>query len=93
MLDLTVRFLAWMLDICTPNPRGRHRLGAPPPLRFTPSPAPVFTDGLGGNAPRLVRPYVLYPTDPRRQRAVHLATSAGAGPKRSRGLSASAANR
>lgn len=38
MLDLTVRTLAWMLSLCTPPPRGRHRLGTLlPPLRITPS--------------------------------------------------------
>jgi hypothetical protein len=40
MLDLTVRALAWILTLCTPHPRGRHRLGALPPLRFVPVPPP-----------------------------------------------------
>lgn len=40
MLDLTVRALAWILTLCTPHPQGRHRLGTPPPLRFTPAPPP-----------------------------------------------------
>lgn len=92
MLDLTARFLAWMLDICTPNPRGRHRLGSLPPLRFVPSP-PLFTDTLDDNASRLVCPYVLQPTERRRQHGAHLATSGSASPKPFHGLSASAANR
>ncbi|WP_151479656.1 hypothetical protein [Streptomyces albicerus] len=80
MLDHTVRFLAWVLGICTPRPRGRHRLGAIPipPLRFTPAPPPRFTEILDGNASRLVRPYVLNPAEHRRQRerrrALYLAT-------------------
>ncbi len=37
MLDLTVRALAWILTLCTPRPRGRHRLGAVPPLRYIPA--------------------------------------------------------
>ncbi|MEU6380016.1 hypothetical protein [Streptomyces sp. NPDC046909] len=40
MLDLTVRALAWILTLCTPRPRGRHRLGALPPLRYLPTPPP-----------------------------------------------------
>lgn len=43
MLDLTVRALAWILTLCTPRPKGRHRLGTIPPLRFTPTPPPRFT--------------------------------------------------
>ncbi|MFJ2233011.1 hypothetical protein [Streptomyces sp. NPDC087859] len=38
MLDLTVRTLAWILTLCTPRPRGRHRLGTLPPLRYLPAP-------------------------------------------------------
>lgn len=37
MLDLIVRTLTRMLTLCTPRPRGRHRLGTLPPLRITPS--------------------------------------------------------
>ncbi|NUR67337.1 MAG: hypothetical protein HOQ47_16400 [Streptomyces sp.] len=37
MLDLTVRALAWILTFCTPRPKGRHRLGALPPLRYIPT--------------------------------------------------------
>ncbi|MFD5648887.1 hypothetical protein [Streptomyces sp. NPDC127039] len=80
MLDLTVRFLAWMLSICTPSPQGRHRLGETPPLRFIPVPPPAFTEILDGNASRLVRPYVLDPTERRhrreRPRTTHLTTRA-----------------
>ncbi|WP_033309083.1 hypothetical protein RFN58_24915 [Streptomyces iakyrus] len=70
MLDLTVRTLAWMLSLCTPRPRGRHRLGAVPPLRIVPIPPPPtrFTELLDGTACRLVRPYVLDPAEHRRQR-------------------------
>ncbi|KAA0941891.1 hypothetical protein FGF04_04430 [Streptomyces apricus] len=42
MLDLTLRLLAKMLHLCTPRPRGRHRQGALPPLRFIPVPPPRF---------------------------------------------------
>lgn len=44
MLDLTLRMFVWILDICTPDPRGRHRLGALPPLRFIPVPPPRFAE-------------------------------------------------
>ena len=67
MLDLTARFLSWLLTICTPRPRGRHRLGVVPPLRFTPVPPPRFGEFLRGRA-----------SEPRRQRerrrALYLAT-------------------
>ena len=43
MLDLTLRLLARVLHICTPRPRGRHRLGAVPPLRYIPAPPPRFS--------------------------------------------------
>ncbi|MDQ1038029.1 hypothetical protein QFZ75_004445 [Streptomyces sp. V3I8] len=43
MLDLTLRLLAKVLDACTPRPRGRHRQGALPPLRFIPVPPPRFS--------------------------------------------------
>jgi len=67
MLDLIVSTLAWVLSLCTPHPRGRHRLGAGPPLRITPlAPPPRFTERLDGNASRLVRPYVLSPAEHRR---------------------------
>jgi hypothetical protein len=70
MLDLIVRALAWALSLCTPRPRGRHRLASLPPLRInpTPPPPPRFTELLDGTASRLVRPYVLDPTELRRQR-------------------------
>ncbi|MFF4250911.1 hypothetical protein ACFY1L_06875 [Streptomyces sp. NPDC001663] len=92
MLDITVRALAWMLSLCTPSPRGRHRLGALPPLRITPvSPPPRFTERLDGNASRLVRPYVLTPTEHHRQRerrrAACLATlGIDVGPKHIHGI-------
>ncbi|KAA0929119.1 hypothetical protein [Streptomyces apricus] len=44
MLDLTLRLLARVLHVCTPRPRGRHRLGALPPLRFVPLPPPRSAD-------------------------------------------------
>jgi hypothetical protein len=96
MLDLTVRFLAWMLSVCTPHPRGRHRLGAIPPLRITPVPPPLFTELLDGNASRLVRPYVLDPAEHRcqreRRRALYLATlGIDAGPKHIHGVPVGAA--
>ncbi|MEV0170940.1 hypothetical protein AB0I00_07410 [Streptomyces sp. NPDC050803] len=99
MLDLIVRTLAWMLSICAPNPRGRHRLGTPPPLRFTPTPPPPrFTELLDGNASRLVRPYVLDPTEHRRQRerrrAAYLATlGIDVGPTHIHGVRVPAATR
>ncbi|WP_328342196.1 hypothetical protein [Streptomyces violaceus] len=70
MLDLIVHTLAWALSLCTPRPRGRHRLNSLPPLRIVPTspPPPRFTERLDGNASRLVRPYVLTPTELRRQR-------------------------
>ncbi|MFB7084129.1 hypothetical protein [Streptomyces sp. NPDC056296] len=70
MLDLTVHALAWMLSICAPNPRGRHRLTEEPNLRYIPVPPPRFTEALDGNACRLVRPYVLTPAE-RRQPATY----------------------
>ena len=76
MLDLIVRILAWMLTHCTPHPRGRHRLGALPPLRLAPlAPPPRFTEFLDGNASRLVRPYVLDRAEHRRQRERRRAAS------------------
>jgi hypothetical protein len=67
MLDLIARTLAWTLTLCTPRPRGRHRLGTLPPLRITPlSPLPRFTEFLDGDASHLVRPYVLAPAEHRR---------------------------
>ncbi|NGO45763.1 hypothetical protein [Streptomyces ureilyticus] len=78
MLDLTLRLLTWMLSICLPRPRGRHRLGALPPLRYIPAPPPRFTERIDGSASPLVRPYVLDPAEHRRQRerrrALYLAT-------------------
>ncbi|MBC2907184.1 hypothetical protein [Streptomyces cupreus] len=96
MLDLTLRLLAWVLGICTPSPRGRHRLGAEPPLRFTPAPPPRFTELLDGNASRLVRPYVLDPDEHHRQRerrrAAYLATlGIDVGPTRIHGVRVPAA--
>ncbi|MEV2197934.1 hypothetical protein AB0I02_44205 [Streptomyces phaeochromogenes] len=67
MLDLTLRFLAWMLSICTPHPRGRHRLGVIPPLRFTPTPPPRFGGALRGRAAEHRR-------QRERRRALYLAT-------------------
>jgi hypothetical protein len=80
MLDLTLRLLVRMLSFWTPSPRGRHRLGAPPPLRFTPIPPARFTELLAGNASCLVRPYLLGPdtrhsqivVDPRRIHGVRV---------------------
>ena len=70
MPDFIVHTLAWMLSLCTPRPRGRHRLGTLPPLRIIPVPPPPSrcTELLHGNASRLVRPYVLDPAEHRRQR-------------------------
>ncbi|MEU5340989.1 hypothetical protein AB0H18_09155 [Streptomyces sp. NPDC020766] len=67
MLDLTVRFLASMLSICTPRPRGRHRLGVIPLLRFTPAPPPRFRGVLRGRAAEHRR-------QRERRRALYLAT-------------------
>ncbi|BCL22262.1 hypothetical protein GCM10017668_41050 [Streptomyces tuirus] len=89
MLDLIARTLSWALSLCPPRPRGRHRLGSLPPLRIIPTPPPPrrFTERLDGNASHLVRPYVLDPTELRRQserrRAAHLTTfGIDTGPKR-----------
>ncbi|WP_338896336.1 hypothetical protein WBG99_12085 [Streptomyces sp. TG1A-60] len=78
-MDLIVRFLAWMLSLCTPDPRGRHRLGAetPAPISVAPPP-PLVTDLIDGSASPLVRPYLLTPDERRhqreRRRALYLAT-------------------
>jgi hypothetical protein len=98
MLDLTLRLLAWMLSICTPRPRGRHRLGSVPPLRYVPAPPPRFTDLLGGSTSRLVRPYVLDAAEHRRQRerrrALYLATlGIDVGPTHIHGVRVPAATR
>jgi hypothetical protein len=67
MLDHILRTLSWVAALCTPRPRGRHHLGTLPPLRITPlTPPPRFTELLDGNASRLVRPYVLSPSEHRR---------------------------
>ncbi|GHA54683.1 hypothetical protein GCM10010372_63380 [Streptomyces tauricus] len=50
MLDLTLRLLAWVLNVCTPRPSGRHRLGSLPPLRFIPVPPPRFSSVRGRRA-------------------------------------------
>ncbi|MFI1209219.1 hypothetical protein ACH4UV_16605 [Streptomyces sp. NPDC020802] len=72
MLDLTLRLLARVLSCRTPRPRGRHRLGAVPPLRFVPLPPPRFADG------RLQR---------ERRRAAYLATlGIDVGPARIHGV-------
>jgi hypothetical protein len=77
MPDLTLRLLTWVLRLCTPRPRGRHRAGTLPTLEFTPPP-PRFTERLDGGTSPLVRPYVLTPDERRRQRerrrALYLAT-------------------
>jgi hypothetical protein len=93
MLDLIVSTLAWVLRLCTPCPRGRHRLGTLPPLRITPmSPPPRFSELLDGDASRLVRPYVLSPAEHRR--AARLARlGIGAGPKPIHGVRVPAATR
>jgi hypothetical protein len=76
VLDLTVRLLLWVLNTCTPPPRGRHRLGIRASLLAPPPPRP--TERLDGAASALVRPYVLTPDERHRQRerrrALHLAT-------------------
>ncbi|MFI7008996.1 hypothetical protein [Streptomyces sp. NPDC050145] len=82
MLDLTLRALAWVLRICLPAPAGRHRATTappPPPLNPIRTAAPYrHTERLDGAAHPLVRPYVLTPTERRRQRerrrALYLAT-------------------
>ncbi|GAA2242735.1 hypothetical protein GCM10010145_06330 [Streptomyces ruber] len=100
MLDLTVRLLAWVLNICMPSPRGRHRAAtavpAPVPApRILPPPC-RFTERLDGEARRLIRPYVLTPDERRRQRerrrALCLATvGIGTGPRRIHGVRVGAA--
>ena len=75
MLDHILRALSWTLSLCTPRPRGRHRLGSLPPLRITPlAPPPRFTELLDGSASRLVRPYVLSPAEHRQGALVPAAT-------------------
>ncbi len=87
MLDLTVRLLAWVLTLCMPSPRGRHRAGTSPAPVLAPAasgiaPPPCrFTERLDGGANRLVRPYLLTPEERRRQRdrrrALCLGTAVG----------------
>ena len=67
VLDLTLRFLSRMLSICTPRPRGRHRLGVIPPLRFIPTPPPRVSGVLRGRAAEHRR-------QRDRRRALYLAT-------------------
>ncbi|WP_328495784.1 hypothetical protein OHS59_25890 [Streptomyces sp. NBC_00414] len=67
MLDLTLRLLARVLNLCTPRPRGRHRLGALPPLRFIPVPPPRHNRILTGRAAEHRR-------QRERRRALYLAT-------------------
>ncbi|MFD9037232.1 hypothetical protein ACIOK4_21665 [Streptomyces bottropensis] len=90
MLDLTVRALTWVLNLCMPHPPGRHRAVTRTarhrvsPLAPTLPPAPAFTDLSGtldvidGGASPLVRPYLLTPDERRRRRecrrALYLAT-------------------
>ncbi|MFI7018271.1 hypothetical protein [Streptomyces sp. NPDC050164] len=100
MLDSIVRTLAWMPSLCTPRPRGRHRLGTLPPLRIIPTPPPPlrFTEPLDGDASHLVRPYVLDPTEHRRQRERHRSAHLAAfdidrGPKHIHGVRVPAATR
>ncbi|QWB28606.1 MULTISPECIES: hypothetical protein [Streptomyces] len=71
-----------------------------PPLRVTgtPPPPPRFTERLAGNACHVVRPYVLDPTEYRRQRerrrAARLATyGIDLGPKHIHGVRVPAATR
>ncbi|UUU31190.1 hypothetical protein JIX56_15480 [Streptomyces sp. CA-210063] len=79
MLDFTVRALAWVLSICMPNPRGRHRAEGPsvshPISGVTPT---LLTDLIDGSASPLVRPYLLTPDERHlqreRRRALYLAT-------------------
>ncbi|MFJ2260032.1 hypothetical protein ACIOKD_17090 [Streptomyces sp. NPDC087844] len=80
MLDLTLRLLAKVLNLCTPRPPGRHRLGALPPLRFVPVPPPRFNSIRGNRT-----------ADHRRQRerrrALYLATvGIDVGPDRIHGV-------
>ncbi|MFE9649884.1 hypothetical protein ACFYO0_38395 [Streptomyces sp. NPDC006365] len=98
MQNPILRLLAWMLSICTPRPRGRHRLGSVPPLRFVPAPPPRFAGLLDGSTSRPVRPYVLDPAEHRRQRerrrALYLATlGIDVGPTRIHGIRVPAAIR
>ncbi|MFF4748340.1 hypothetical protein ACWD5R_00455 [Streptomyces sp. NPDC002514] len=98
MPDFIVRLLTWMLSICTPSPQGRHRRGAPPPLRFIPIPPPRIINPLDGNASHLARPYVLAPAEHRRQRerrrAASLATlGIDVGPRHIHGVRVPAAGR
>ncbi|MDQ0776591.1 hypothetical protein QF026_005057 [Streptomyces aurantiacus] len=67
MLDLTLRLFARVLSICTPRPRGRHRLGAMPPLRFIPVPPPRPSTMRGSRASGHRR-------QRERRRALYLAT-------------------
>ncbi|MFE9686020.1 hypothetical protein [Streptomyces sp. NPDC006285] len=79
MLDLTLRLLAAVLNACTPRPRGRHRLGALPPLRFVPVPPPRFGSIGAGRTPEHRR-------QRERRRALHPATAGvDAGPSRIHG--------
>ncbi|GGZ15660.1 hypothetical protein [Streptomyces poonensis] len=61
MPDLIVQLLTWVLNLCLPRPRGRHRAGhlPAPPAFLVPPPPPRFTERLDGSASALVRPYVL----------------------------------
>lgn len=99
MLDLIARALTWALTLCTPHPRGRHRLGTLPPLRITPTPPPLpFTEPLDAAAFHLVRPHVLDPSEHRRQRerrrAARLATlGIDVGPNHIHGVRVPAATR
>ncbi|MGW0824230.1 hypothetical protein [Streptomyces sp. NPDC002845] len=97
MLDLTVRALTWVLNLCTPSPRGRHRAGTVPLPRLTPPP-PRFTERIDGGTSALVRPYVLSPDEREhrrqraRRRALYLATlGIDTGPTHIHGLRVGAA--